>query len=175
MFLLLLRLLLFFFFFLMGRLLFLGEEWRRGGYKWEREREKGEEGKAIDSGTLWCFFKVVFVLFIVYYFYIWKGIWPSWWDRRVVAIKLVLDLVGSSTFHVVEFTLICPFSPPPFVILVPFPSIYDSPHFISNTFSFVLNTFKLKSMCIKTMVTLLISSYLVHNMPSNDYFLYIGR
>lgn len=36
----------------------------------EREREKGEGGKAIDSGTLWCFFKVVFVLFIVYYFYI---------------------------------------------------------------------------------------------------------
>lgn len=92
----------------------------------------------------------------------------------MVAIKLVLDLVGSSTFHVVEFTLICPFSPPPFVFLVPFPSIYDSPHFISNTFSFVLNTFKLKSICIKTMVTLLISSYLVHNMPSNDYFLYIG-
>lgn len=125
-----------------------------------RERERREKGaKQLTRGPFGVFLKVVFVLFIVYYFYKWKGIWPSWWDRRVVPIKLVLDLVGSSTFHVVEFTLICPFSPPPFVFLVPFPSIYDSPHFISNTFSFVLNTFKLfLAMCIKTMVTLLISS-----------------
>lgn len=39
----------------------------------EREREKGEGGKAIDSGTLWCFFKVVFVLFIVLLFLYLKG------------------------------------------------------------------------------------------------------
>lgn len=58
-----------------------------------------------------------------------ESIWPSWWERRVVTIKLVLDLVGSSAFHVPSLLFALPSPSLTFFLFPPLPIFLLYSHF----------------------------------------------